>query len=91
MKIEIGIVRKGKLTALLEDRNQKTAKAFHETLPWKVQHSYGMMRYTSTYPWTMIMKIPHHTQIREIYPTGHQTRPSAYSSETHNPHQMLTI
>lgn len=33
MKIEIEIVKKGKLTALLDDRNPKTAQAFHETLP----------------------------------------------------------
>lgn len=33
MKIEIEIVKKGKLTALLDDRNPKTAQAFYENLP----------------------------------------------------------
>jgi len=74
MEIEIEILKKGTVKVLLDDRNPSTA--------------HGRKRFSSQFPLNMTMKTPHHLQIKEIYPTGHQERHFVSFSEIPNPPLM---
>jgi hypothetical protein len=87
MEIEIEITKKGKLKAILDDRNPETAKAFYKNLPVEGPAQFW---YDEIYFPILLehdYENPSPTSDKGIYLTGPQVRPSAYFSETHNPPQ----
>ena len=50
MEIEIEVVGKGKINAILDERNPDTARKIYENLPIEGEANFGSMKSTSMYP-----------------------------------------